>query len=326
MFQWGIIGGGFISSQFAKGLKTVPDMKVGALASRSGRNPYGIYADRYYYSYEELAEDPKIQAVYIGTIHPEHASCAKICLERGKPVLCEKPVTMNERELQEVLELAEKNNVFFMEAMWTRFIPAVRWLREAIRKGTYGKVHNIHITFGGPADPKNRRLLEAGLGGGALLDVGVYGMNTAAYLLGEHPRELHAWAEKTEETVDLSTCIQAVYPGGALADMVFSINRKVNSKMVLVTDLAELEIPYFWRPDTIYELEPNHDFCTELLREKRTFSIEGNGYHYEALEVREAIRQGKTESLLMPWEESRKIMGELDQIRAVCGIQYPQDL
>lgn len=325
MFQWGILGGGFISSQFAKGIMSVPDMKVGALASRSGRNPWGISADRYYSSYEELAEDENICAVYIGTIHPEHAACARICLERGKPVLCEKPVTMNEKELEEILLLAQEKNLFFMEAMWTRFLPAVRWLKEELAKGTYGKIHHIHVTFGGPAPVHNRRLFEAALGGGALLDVGVYGISITDYLLGEHPKELHAWAEKTAETVDLNTCVQAVYPCGTLADMVFSINRKVNSKMIVVTDNAELEIPYFWRPDTIYELEPNHDFCTELLRKTWKFPVEGNGYQYEAVAVRDCVEKGDCQCSLMLWEESRAVMRELDLVRELCGISYPQD-
>lgn len=325
MFRWGIMGGGFISSQFAKGLEAVSDMTVEVLASKSGKNDYGIQADKYVNSYEELLADKNVDAVYVGTIHPQHFACVKSCLEAGKPVLCEKPVTMNARELEELLELAEKNNTFFMEAMWTRFVPAMSLLREELQAGIYGKVHNIHITFGGPAKPETRRLFEAKLGGGALLDVGVYGVNITRYLLGEAPDSIHAWSEKTEETVDLNTCIQLTYPCGCLADMVFSINRKVDNRAVIITDKAELEIPYFWRPDTVYHFAPNNDFRTDTLLEKRVVPVEGNGYHYEALEVRRMLQQGKKESALMSWEESLQIMRELDSIRKICGIRYAQD-
>ena len=106
MFRWGIMGGGFISSQFARGLEEAADMQVEVLASRSGRNDYGIKAKKYCCSYEELVNDKEVDAVYVGTIHPQHLSCVKACLKAGKPVLCEKPVTMNARELEEILHLA----------------------------------------------------------------------------------------------------------------------------------------------------------------------------------------------------------------------------
>lgn len=325
MFRWGIMGGGFISSQFANGLKEVPDMTVEILASKSGRNDYGIQAERYTNSYEELVKDENVDAVYVGTIHPQHFSCVKTCLEAGKPVLCEKPVTMNADELEELLALARKNNTFFMEAMWTRFVPVMSKLREELLAGLYGKVHNIHITFGGPANPETRRLFEAKLGGGALLDVGVYGVNIAQYLLGEAPDSIHAWSEKTEETVDLNTCIQLTFPCGCLADMVFSINRKVDNRAIIITDKAELEVPYFWRPDTVYRFAPNDNFRTDTLLEKREIPVAGNGYHYEALEVRKMLQEGRKESSVMSWAESLQIMRELDDIRTICGIRYPQD-
>lgn len=325
MFNWGIMGGGFISSQFAKGLEAVPDMRVEALASRSGRNDRGISAANYYADYNEMLKNDRIDAVYIGTIHPQHLECAKLCLEAGKAVLCEKPVTLNSGELEEILELADRKQLFFMEAMWTRFIPLMRQLRQDIQDDVYGKVHNIHITFGGPAAPTTRRLWEARLGGGALLDVGVYGINVAEYLLGEAASEIHAWADLTGENIDKDICIQMKYPSGCLADMVFSITRKVDSRAVLITDKAELEIPYFWRPDTMYRFSPNADFRTDTLEEKKVVPVVGNGYNYEAQEVRRMLETGRIQSPVMSWEDSRSIMSQLDQIRKICGIVYPQD-
>ncbi len=155
--------------------------------------------------------------------------------------------------------------------------------------------------------------------------MGVYGVSIAQYLLGETPDVIHAWSEKNAETVDLNTCIQMTYPCGCLADMVFSINRKVDNRAVIITDKAELEIPYFWRPNTVYLFEPNEDFRTDTLKEKRVVEVAGNGYHYEALEVEKMLKEGRTESPVMPWAESLRIMRELDEIRRICGICYPQD-
>ena len=325
MFRWGIMGGGNISSQFAAGIEAAEGMEVYGLASRSGRGKSGIRAEKYYDTYEELAADPAVDAVYVGTIHPQHLPCVKICLEAGKPVLCEKPIAMNTGELEEMLELAEKRKVFFMEAMWSRYLPAVREMRRIVQEEVYGKAQYLYITFGAQIPQTVRRIYQADLGGGALLDVGVYGLNLADYWLGAREAEVHAWAQKLPNTMDVYTGVQVLYENGAAADMTFATNRKLPNSAVLVTDRAELVLPYFWRPTEILRYRPNGNFDTERLEERLTFSLKGNGYPHEALEVKRCVEAGLLESPDMTWEDSRRILRLMDEIRRQCGIRYPQD-
>ena len=138
MFRWGLMGSGFISSQFARGIEDINGAEVYAVASISGKNPYGICAEKYYGDYETLVQDSKIDAVYVGTIHPQHFSCVKLCLMAGKPVLCEKPIALNSVQLKEMVKLAEENHTFFMEAVWTRYLPAARYMRDILREESFG--------------------------------------------------------------------------------------------------------------------------------------------------------------------------------------------
>lgn len=325
MFNWGLMGSGIISSQFFKAVSDTKDMKVYAIASVSGKNPYNLQAEKYYNNYEALAEDPDVDAVYVGTIHPQHLPCVKICLEAGKSVLCEKPIALNSRQLNEMIELAGEKKLFFMEAMWTRYLPATRYIKEIIQDERYGKVHYIDLTFGYRGDGSIKRLYEAALGGGALLDLGVYGVNTADFWLQEEPCQIKAWAEKTEETVDLTTSVQFAYKSGAVVNMMFSLNRNLPNKAYIITDKAEFEIPYFWRPDTVLQYIPNGNFNLDRLECKKEFPIESNGYNYEAVEAVRCINNGLLESSDMTWDTSARIMKQMDEIRRQCGIEYPQD-
>lgn len=353
MFHWGIMGGGFISSQFAKGIAFTDDMEVQAVASVSGRDPFGIQARAYYDSYENLAEDENIDAVYVGTIHPLHLPCVKLCLEAGKPVLCEKPIAMNARELEEMLALAREKKVFFMEAMWSRYLPAVRYVKELLAEGTYGTPQYMHITFGNCVPESNERIHKAALGGGSLLDVGVYGINLADFWLthgnssaenrketqedslcpeqGFFPEvaEMHSWAVKNTEFLDLTTMVQMLYYNGrgksALVDVTCSVQRNLPNSAYIVTDKGEFSVPYFWRSDRIFGYTPNQGFQTERCFLQKEFPLEGNGYQYEALEVKRCIEAGLMESPDMTWEDSLRIMRRMDAIRRQCGIRYPQD-
>lgn len=348
MFRWGIMGAGYISSQFAKAIASAENMVVQAVASVSGKNPFGIKAEQYYESYEALAEASDIDAVYIGTIHPLHLSCARLCLEAGKPVLCEKPVTMNSAELAELIALAQAKQVFFMEAMWSRYLPAVRYVRQLLAEATCGNPQYMHITFGNCVPESNGRIHQAALGGGALLDVGVYGINLADYWLsgcnesrgqgkentafaGFHlnPDKIRSHAVLNRESVDLTTGVWMMYDNGkgqsVVLDTSCSVQRNMPNRAVIVTDQAELVVPYFWRPDKVLGYRLSHSFQANPCILEKCFPIEGNGYQYEALEAKRCIEAGLKESPDMTWEDSLRIMRQLDVIRSQCGICYPQD-
>lgn len=325
MFKWGIMGAGFISSQFAKGLAACNDMKVYAVASLSGKNPFQIEADVYYDSYEAMANDPEVDAIYIGTIHPMHMTCAKIAINAGKPVLCEKTVAMNAKELKEVLDLAEEKGVFFMEAMWSRFLPSVRSIRKMLTSGEYGKPQMIHIDFGSICPPEFKRIFDPKLGGGALLDVGVYGINLARFWLDAKPAEIHAWSKLSDKGIDLDTSVQLCMDDGTLVDVNCSIQRCMDGAAHIVTDKSELLIPYFWRPLLYYVGGLNRPFEYEKNPVEVSYPLEGNGYGYEAMELRRCLMNGLLESPDMTWAESLEIMENLDEIRRQGGIVYPED-
>lgn len=324
-FRWGIIGGGFISSQFARGLQALPNTEAYAVASRTGKINERLNVEKIYSSYEELAADPKVDAVYIGTLHSQHMECAEICLKAGKPVLCEKPVTMNANECRKLIRLSQEKRVFFMEAMWTRFLPIPKKLKEICQSGKYGKIETIQISFGSPSEPSVERLFKAEFGGGALLDLGVYGVSFANMLLGEKPTAIHAWANTTDQKIDLLTSAQLEYPSGCVADLLFSIDRRLKNQAYILTEKAELCVPFFWRPEYLFQYPPNGAFILPQPSQHYYLPLDGNGYNYEAEEVERCIRNGEIESPGMTHRDSLDVMETMDEIRRQCGICFPND-
>lgn len=313
-FTWGIMGGGFISGQFTEGLKYLPDVQIGAVASVSDRG-YNINAKHYYTDYEQLVEDEEIDAVYIGTIHPQHFENICMCLQKQKPVLCEKPIVMNATQMSYLLELSEKNQTPLMEAMWTRFLPLLTDLKKKISNGEFGKIEHIKINFGEKADMSKKRLFKAGLGGGALMDIGVYGINLAKWILEEEPHNLQSWSRINEEGVDLTTFCTMHFSDLCDVEMTVSIEKKLDNGMWLMTDKAEYYIPYFWRPETLFCFSLSSNFDMNRPFKKEVFKIEGNGYQYEAAAFIDTINEGILDNYVMPRRESLSVMKILDEIR-----------
>lgn len=324
-FRWGIIGGRRISSKFAIGLKSLPNTKISAVASRSGEINSNIEAEKIYRNYQELIEDPEVDIVYIGNINPQHHECIELCLRAGKPVLCEKPVTMNARECRELIQLSKETNTFFMEAMWTRFLPVNKRLTEICKNQEYGKVKFIQISFGDYSDISEKRLFSPELGGGGLLDLGVYCVNYVNMLLDEHPSKIRAWANKTDKTMDLLTSMQLEYPSGCVADLHCSIDRQLRNEAFIVAENGEFTVPFFWRPEHFFRFEPNKPFQIPQPVEDYFVPLESNGYSYEAVEVMECLERGDIESSIMSHADSLAIMETLDEIRKQCGIKHPTD-
>lgn len=313
-FTWGIIGGGFISHQFAEGLKNLSDVRIGAVASASHTGS-PISAERYYNDYEQLAEDEEIDAIYIGTIHPRHFENICLCLQKKKPVLCEKPIVMHASQMECLLELSEKSGTLLMEAMWSRFLPLYVYLKEKIKKGEFGKIEHMKISFGEKAEPSKKRLFSADLGGGALMDIGVYGINLAKWLLEEDPKKIQSWARVNEEGVDLTTFCSMHFSDLCDVEMTVSIEKKLENSMWIMTDKGEYYIPYFWRPDTLFRFSPGQNFDMNCPCQKNVFEIKGNGYQYEAAAFQETVYKGELDNSTMPRKESLKVMKILDEIR-----------
>ena len=324
MFRWGIISTGSIANRFVQGAQSLPDMTVLAVGSRTQESAdvfgerHGI--ERRYPSYEALAADPDLDAIYIATPHPFHRENCLTCLEAGKAVLCEKPFTINSAELEEVVALARAKQLFLMEGMWSRFMPATVRLRELLAAGVIGEPQVLDIDFGFRTgfNPEGR-LFAPALGGGALLDIGVYTLSLASMIFGP-PQRIASMAHLGETGVDENSAMILGYEGGALTTICAAIRTNTPQQAVLNGTLGRITLhPPFWFPERL-TLEVYGEETTEM-----TLPMNGNGFNHEAAAVARCINAGLLESEIMPLDESLALMRTLDEIRAQWGLRYPME-
>ena len=323
IINWGILAPGSIAHQFADGLKSVPDAKLHAVGSRT-QEKADAFADKFgapkrYASYEALAADPDVHVIYVATPHPGHKEAIQLCLEHGKAVLCEKPFTVNAKEAEEVIASARVKKLFVMEAMWSRFFPAMAHVRKLIADGAIGEVRMLQADFGFRAgvDP-NSRLFSPALAGGGLLDVGVYPISLASMLFGT-PTQITGVAQMGETGVDEQAAMALLYAGGQIASLTTGIRINTpHEAQILGTDGSiKLHAPW-WKAAT---LTVNSGGKSEEV----TIPYEGQGMNYEAKEVGDCLRAGKTESDLLPLSETLSIMKTLDTLRGQWGLKYPME-
>jgi len=320
--RWGILGTGRIAHDFANALRDTPGAVLAAVASRSqaSADAFGTEFDvpQRLPSYEALAACDDVDLVYIGTPHPQHAANALTMLDGGKGVLCEKPFALNLAQARTVVGRARERNLFLMEAMWTRYLPALDEVRRILASGELGAVTQASADFGFFAafDPGNR-LFDPKLGGGALLDVGIYPLSILADLLG--PIEAaQAQAEIGPTGVDLQTVFTLRHAGGALSSCACSIKARSPIALTLAGEHGHLRIDApFFRPASIT--------LTPADGAPRTIATPylGNGYVHEAIEAQRCFLAGAIESPRMTHEQTLALMGVLDDIRGQIGLRYP---
>ncbi len=323
-YNWGIIGAGWIAGKFAEDLRLLPQAELKAIASRSG-NRSAEFARRYslpvyYGSWEEMAADPDIDVVYVATHHPYHFENSLACLNAGKSVLCEKPFTMNTRELQELVRAARKNGVFLMEAIWTRFLPSMNKVLEIAKSGELGTLKEIHADFGirREFDPEHR-LFDPAKAGGALLDIGIYTVFLSQLLCGP-PREIKAEARFAPTGIDHSCHMIFVHRGGPVSSLNCSFLADTPTEASLVFDGGWVRMESMWfTPGPITLHLPDRE------PQRIEFPEPGNGYRYEAEELMRCLDEGLQESPLLPLDFSLELMETLDRVRSICGIRYEQD-
>ena len=317
--RWGIIGTGSIASKFAAGLRDAEDAELVAVGSRSEQTASAFArehgAAHAHASYSELAEDPEVDAIYIATPHVLHRENALTCIAGGKAVLCEKPFAMNARESEEMVAAARSRGTFLCEAMWTRFLPGTRRVRELISSGAIGEPRQLECDFGfrTELDPEGR-LFNPALGGGALLDVGIYCVAYARMVFGCPPAEMHSSAHIGETGVDEQSAYLFRYESGALARMSSATRTQTAHRATISGTEGSIEIPGFWHAQ---ELIVNG----ELERHPH----KGNGYTHEAIAVGEALAAGEVECAEIPLDETLEIARTLDELRAQWGLTYPSD-
>ena len=322
--RWGILGTGGIARAFATALMDTPGAVLAAVGSRSMDSAEAFAAGfgwpRCYGGYQELANAPDVDIIYIGTPHPMHAQNALMALDGGKAVLCEKPFTMNLREAQQVVTRAREKKLFLMEAMWTRFMPALAEVRRIIDSGLLGVVSQVHADFGFSAtrDPEHR-VNKRELGGGALLDLGIYPLSIACALLGP-VASVQAQAVLGDGGIDLTTGWSMKHASGAMSICSCSLRARTPSELTVSGSLGSV------RMDAMFHLAKS---VTLTLGDgiKRTIDTPylGNGYVHEAIEAGRCLREGLTESPQMMHDDTLALMHLLDNIRSQIGVHYPSD-
>ncbi|MFD3623505.1 Gfo/Idh/MocA family protein [Streptomyces sp. NPDC058698] len=325
--RWGILATGGMAATFTADLVDMPDAEIVAVASRSAE-PAKAFAERFgipraYGDWESLARDEEIDVVYVATPHTAHRAAAGLMLESGRNVLCEKPFTLNVREAEELVALARGNGRFLMEAMWMYCHPMVRRLKALVGDGAIGEVRSVHADFGleGPF-PASHRLRDPALGGGALLDLGVYPVSFAQLLLGE-PSDIAARAVLSEESVDLQTGALLSWESGALASVHCSIVGGTATSASITGSKGRVDIPYgFFFPERFTLHRTGRD--PEEFAADPADGARGSLKH-EAAEVMRALRAGETESPLVPLDGTLAVMRTLDTIRDRVGVRYPQE-
>jgi predicted dehydrogenase len=318
--RWGILATGRIANTFAEDLALLPDAEIAAVgsrtldAARAFATRHGI--PRAYGSWAELAADPDIDVVYVANPHAAHHAATRLLLSSGKAVLCEKPITLDLASAQDLITVARENGVFLMEAMWMRTIPAIRKIAGLVADGTLGEVTAVYADFGiaGPFPPEHR-LRDPALGGGALLDLGIYPVTFAHLFLGP-PQRTIALATLTPEGVDSNTAIVLGYDNGALASLHCGIVGASPNIAAIVGETGRIELPSpFFRPDRFTIHRGAHAEVVQV-------PIRGNGMGYEAEEVMRCLREGLTESPLVPLSATLDVMRCLDAARAQIGVTY----
>ncbi len=322
--RWGILGTGSIAKQFARGLSDTPDAVLQAVGSRTQESA-DVFGDAFsvptrHASYEALANDPDVDAIYVSTPHPFHKDNSILCIEAGKAVLCEKPFTINAGEAEAVVQVARERGVFLMEAMWSRFLPAMQPVKQLLQENAIGegRLVSAAIGFCAGGNPEGR-LFNPALGGGALLDVGIYVTSFASFVLGPHPTRIESMAHIGETGVDEQNALILGYENGAMALLTSAVRTSTPHEATIIGTEGTIRIPaHFWKAGKASLKAGDRE-------EEVEFDTQGNGYNYEAAEVGRCLREGLLESPTMPLDETVALMNILDAVRAEWGLTYPME-
>ena len=320
-FKWGVLGPGGIAKAFAEDLKKLQGHSIAAVGSRSISNAQSfsdLYGGTPYGSYQELVADSQVDAIYVATPHPAHKENVILALNAGKPVLCEKPFSVNATDAQDMVDAATHNNVALMEAMWARFLPHYSTVREIVASGVLGKILTVHADHGQRlADRNIPRLVEPDLAGGALLDLGIYPVSFAHMILG-NPTSVTSSAVMTDKGVDAQTSMIFDYADGAQAVLNTTMIEQTPCRAVVAGLYGWLEIDRtFYNPASMRVIL-NDGTVTEYPN-----TYQGHGLREQAEIFKQLVRSGKKESEILNWKDTIDIMKTLDIVRGQIGLKYP---
>ncbi len=320
--RWGIAGTGVIAAAFAEDLRLLDDAELVAVGSRS-QQAADRFADahgaaRRHVGYDALAADPEVDAIYVAVPHTGHEEVTLTALAAGKAVLCEKPFAINAAQTERMIAAARAAGVFLMEAMWVRFLPHQVGLRELISAGRIGEIRSLIVDRGEvlSSDPAHR-VLDPALGGGALLDLGIYPVSFASMLLGT-PDRVAVFATQAVTGVDAQTSAVFGYRSGAQALISTALDARTANTASITGTKGRIDIAD-WADGRLPAKLTLLDGTTQNLE----FPREGKGLRFQAAEVGRCLRAGETESPVMPLDETLSIMRTLDLMREQIGLRYP---
>ena len=322
--RFGIVGTGTIAHRFAEAIKNVPEAELVAVASRTSENAEK-FGDEFnipvrFTGYEKMAQSDLIDAAYIAVPHSGHIGCSCLMMRGGKHVICEKPMAVNTREAEEMFNCAKENNVLLMEAMWARLVPGTIKLLELVKNGVLGEIRGVEgkFCYTMDEDEMDHHVFKVENGGGSLLDVGVYGLNFASWYLGKAVESISAQSDFYNGT-DSHTCAILKYKNGAIADLSSAtLLRKPNEGYVYGTK-GYAHVNRFYAPQEI-ELVLN-----DGKGEKIATPYKGNGFEEQIAHFCDCVNKGLKESPVVTPEQTLYITKQMDEIRKIVGVTYPQD-
>lgn len=331
MLKWGIAASGKISNDFVTAIEQcLPETehKVVAIASRS-QNTADEFAKKHgipkaYEGYDKLAEDENVDIAYIGVLNPQHFEIAKLMLEHGKHVLCEKPLTLNEKQTKKLIGISKEKNLFLMEAVWSRCFPAYKEMKNIIESGQIGEVLQVNVDFGFPIIQIDR-IRKKELGGGVILDLGVYLLQFQQYVFrGSKPTKVVASGVLNENGVDSSIAAVLTHDGGRTAVVSASGTVSLSCEARVSGTKGYIRIPFFWCPTSLDVNGELKEF--PLPRNAGNYVYQNSaGLAFEAEEARKCIMEGKLESPQITQNESLELAQLMDKLRAAVGVVYSAD-
>lgn len=320
------MGPGEIAHTIMPGLKQVPNARLYATASltpgkaKAFSKLYG--AHKWYNSYEELATDPNIDIIYIATTNQLHMDNTILALNNKKHVLVEKPMAVNSEQVQKIIDTAKNNNVFLMEAMWSRFFPIMYKLRELLVQKAFGEIYVVigdmsYTIYGHSSSDPSIRQFNPNCAGGGLLDCGIYPLSFAFMVFGKTPNHVSGLATMTPLNLDAHSIVVVGFEGGGIASIYSGIDTFSGREAQIYGSEARVHIPNFFHADTLEIYRPEKEI------EKIIMPFSEPGYQFEIAEVQNCIEKGLTESTIMPLNESLEIAKTFDKIRKLWNYKYP---
>ena len=322
--RFGIVGTGTIAHRFAEAIKNVDNAELVAVASRTKENAekFGCEFDipARFDSYEKMALSDVIDAAYIAVPHSGHIGCSCLMMNNGKHVLCEKPMAVNSKEAEEMFRCAKENNVLLMEAMWARLVPGTIKMLELVENGVLGDILGVEgkFCYSMDEDEMDHHVFKRENGGGSLLDVGVYGLNFASWYLGKDVETINAQSD-IYNGVDSHTCVLLKYKNGAIADISSAILLRKPNEGYVYGNKGYARLLRFYAPQEI-DIYLNNGETVKI-----PVPYAGNGFEEQIAHFSECVSKGLKESPVVTHEQTLYITKQMDKIRKITGVEYPQD-